>query len=103
MDYNPFNDESDSAKSVINISNILATAFTIAYTINRNSLLYDTGTTDYIVNSKRWFTAGDYQPNKGQIKPLMTGGGLITPLGRGTAEFIVASSLKPLIFITLRL
>ena len=52
MNYNPFDDESDSVKSAINIGSILATAFIITYTINRNSL-YDIDITDYIVNFKR--------------------------------------------------
>jgi hypothetical protein len=61
--------------------------------IFRDSLLYDTGSTDHIVNSRKWFTS--YTPNSGQIKPIYTGGGPVTPKGIGTAEFRVLMQVKP--------
>jgi hypothetical protein len=85
--------DSDSDDSVIAIPTI-NTANTGK--IGREDLLYDTGTTDHIVNSRRWYILGDYKPNKGDIKPLYTGGGPVTPHGSGTAVFTVAISLKPL-------
>src|SRR6266699_4753483 len=57
-------------------------------------LLYDTGTTDHIVNDRKWFR-DDYAPNKGQLKILKTGGGPVAPKGNGTAVFIVLSQVNP--------
>src|SRR6266566_5114649 len=57
-------------------------------------LLYDTGTTDHIVNDRKWFK-DDYTPNRGQLKTLKTGGSLIAPKGSGTTVFIVLSQINP--------
>ncbi len=53
-------------------------------------LLYDTGTTDHIVNDRKWFK-DDYALNRGQLKILKTGGSPIASKGNGTAVFIVLS------------
>src|SRR6266566_10050220 len=58
-------------------------------------LLYDTGTTDHIVNNKKWFK-DDYTPNRGQLKTLKTGGGPVIPKGNSTAVFTVLSQINPL-------
>src|SRR4051794_27144663 len=60
----------------------------------KDSLLYDTGSTIHIVNSKKWFS-GTYEPNRGHLGPIMTGGGPVTPSGRGTAVFEVLVSKNP--------
>ncbi len=56
-------------------------------------LLYDTSTTDHIVNDRKWFK-DDYTFNRGQLKILKTGGGPIIPKGNGTAVFIVLSQVN---------
>src|SRR6266699_3391908 len=57
-------------------------------------LLYDTGTTDHIVNDRKWFR-DDYAPNRGQLRTLKTGGGPVVPKGSGTAVFTVLSQINP--------
>jgi hypothetical protein len=52
-------------------------------------LLYDTGSTVHIVNSRECFSS--FTPNTGQLGLVMTGGGPIKPLGIGKAEFEVLS------------
>ena len=42
-----------------------------------NALLYDTGSTDYIINDRKWFI--EFDSNKGKLPVLITGGGPITP------------------------
>ena len=56
-------------------------------------LLYDIGTTDHIVNDRKWFR-DDYTPNKGQLKTLKTGGGPVALKGSDTAVFIVLSQVN---------
>jgi hypothetical protein len=68
----------------------------------RDVLLYDTGSTDYIINERKWFTE-DYKPNKGELGPLATGGGPIVPKGKGTAVFRVKVSENPEKYQTLTL
>ena len=51
------------------------------------ALLYDTGSTDHIINNRQWFT--DLTPGSKGLPTLCTGGGPVTPLGSGTAEFLV--------------
>ena len=40
-------------------------------------LPYDTGSTDYIINDRKWFVEFDF--NKGKLPVLITGGGFVTP------------------------
>ena len=40
-------------------------------------LLYDIGSTDYIINDWKWFV--EFDSDKGKLPVLMTGGGLVTP------------------------
>ena len=42
-------------------------------------LLYDTGSTDYIINNRKWFV--EFDSDKGESQVLITGGGPVTPLG----------------------
>ena len=51
-------------------------------------LLYDIGTTDYIVNNRKWFK-DDYTFNRGQLKTLKIGESFVTSKNSGTAVFIV--------------
>jgi len=56
-------------------------------------LLYDIGTTDYIVNDRKWFK-DDYIFNRGQLKILKIGRGFIISKGNGTAVFIVVFQIN---------
>src|SRR6266566_3478312 len=58
-------------------------------------LLYDTDTTDHIVNDRKWFK-DDYTSNKGQLKTLKTRRGPIIPKGNNTTVFTVISQINPL-------
>ena len=40
-------------------------------------LLYDTGSTDYIINDRKWFI--EFNSDKGKLPVLITGGDPITP------------------------
>ena len=40
-------------------------------------LLYDIGSTDYIINDRKWFV--EFNSNKGKLPVLTTGGGPVTP------------------------
>ncbi len=51
-------------------------------------LLYDIGIIDYIVNDRKWFR-DDYIFNRGQLRILKIGGGLVISKGSGIAVFIV--------------
>ena len=42
-----------------------------------NALLYDTGSTDYIINDRKWFV--EFDSDKGKLPVLITGGGPVTP------------------------
>ena len=44
--------------------------------------LYDTGSSVHIVNNRKWFK--EYKPNTGNLRPVYTGGGPVTPKGVGT-------------------
>ncbi len=56
--------------------------------------MYDIGTTDHIVNNRKWFK-DDYILNKGQLKTLKTRKSPVAPKGNSTAVFIVLSQINP--------
>ena len=64
-------------------------------------LLYDTGSTDYIINDRKWFV--EFDSDKGKLPVLITGGGPVTPQGRGKALFRVKAELNKGYYITLTL
>ncbi|KAK2068785.1 hypothetical protein P8C59_003406 [Phyllachora maydis] len=58
-----------------------------------NSWLYDTGSTDHISNSKERFTT--FTPNIGQLRPINTGNGPVSPAGIGSITLEVLSRKAP--------
>ncbi|KAK2069314.1 hypothetical protein P8C59_003905 [Phyllachora maydis] len=58
-----------------------------------NSWLYDTGSTDYISNSKEQFTT--LTPHTGQLRPISTGNGPVSPAGIGSITLEVLSRKAP--------
>ena len=66
-----------------------------------DALLYDTGSTNHIINNRKWFV--EFNFNKGKLPVLITGGGPITPQGRGKALFRVKAELNKGYYITLTL
>ncbi|KAK2067125.1 hypothetical protein P8C59_000885 [Phyllachora maydis] len=58
-----------------------------------NSWLYNTGSTDHISNSKERFTT--FTPNTGQLHPINTGNGPISPAGIGSITLEVLSRKAP--------
>ncbi|KAK2070351.1 hypothetical protein P8C59_004852 [Phyllachora maydis] len=58
-----------------------------------NSWLYDTGSTDYISNSKERFTT--FTPNTGQLRPINTGNSPVSPAGIGSITLEVLSRKAP--------
>ncbi|KAK2070778.1 hypothetical protein P8C59_005247 [Phyllachora maydis] len=58
-----------------------------------NSWLYDTGSIDYISNSKERFTT--FTPNIGQLSPINTGNGPISPASIGSIILEVLSRKAP--------
>ncbi|KAK2070712.1 hypothetical protein P8C59_005187 [Phyllachora maydis] len=58
-----------------------------------NSWLYDTGSTDHISNSKERFTT--FTPNIGQLRPINTGNGPVSPAGIGSIILEVLSRKAP--------
>ncbi|KAK2069752.1 hypothetical protein P8C59_004306 [Phyllachora maydis] len=58
-----------------------------------NSWLYDTGSTDHISNSKERFTT--FTPNTGQLRPINTGNGPISPAGISSITLEVLSRKAP--------
>ncbi|KAK2067465.1 hypothetical protein P8C59_001204 [Phyllachora maydis] len=58
-----------------------------------NSWLYDTGSTDHISNSKERFTT--FMPNKGQLRPINTGNGPVSPASIGSIILEVLSRKAP--------
>ena len=64
-------------------------------------LLYDTGSTDYIINDRKWFV--EFNSDKGKLPVLITGGGPVTPQGRGKALFRVKAEPNKGYYITLTL
>ena len=66
-----------------------------------DALLYDTRTTDHIINNRKWFV--EFNSDKGKLPVLITGGGPVTPQGRGKAFFRVKVELNKGYYITLTL
>ncbi|KAK2074042.1 hypothetical protein P8C59_008279 [Phyllachora maydis] len=58
-----------------------------------NSWLYDIGSTDYISNSKERFTT--FTPNTGQLRPINTVNGPVSPAGIGSITLEVLSRKAP--------
>ncbi|KAK2066753.1 hypothetical protein P8C59_000542 [Phyllachora maydis] len=58
-----------------------------------NSWLYDTGSTDHISNSKERFTT--FTPNTGQLRPINTGNGPVSPASIGSIILEVLSRKAP--------
>ncbi|KAK2072160.1 hypothetical protein P8C59_006532 [Phyllachora maydis] len=58
-----------------------------------NSWLYNTGSTDHISNSKERFTT--FTPNTGQLRPINTGNGPVSPAGIGSIILEVLSRKAP--------
>ncbi|KAK2069851.1 hypothetical protein P8C59_004397 [Phyllachora maydis] len=58
-----------------------------------NSWLYDTGSTDHISNSKERFTT--FMPNTGQLRPINTGNGPVSPASIGSITLEVLSRKAP--------
>ncbi|KAK2069085.1 hypothetical protein P8C59_003692 [Phyllachora maydis] len=58
-----------------------------------NSWLYNTGSTDHISNSKERFTT--LTPNTGQLRPINTGNGPVSPAGIGSIRLEVLSRKAP--------
>ncbi|KAK2071030.1 hypothetical protein P8C59_005487 [Phyllachora maydis] len=58
-----------------------------------NSWLYDTGSTDYISNSKERFTT--FTPNTGQLRPINTGNSPVSPASIGSITLEVLSRKAP--------
>ncbi|KAK2072218.1 hypothetical protein P8C59_006589 [Phyllachora maydis] len=65
-----------------------------------NSWLYDTGSTDHISNSKERFTT--FTPNTGQLRPINTGNGPVSPAGIGSITLEVLSRKAPPTYTKLR-
>ena len=66
-----------------------------------DALLYDTGSTDHIINDRKWFV--EFDSDKGKLPVLTTGGGPVTPQGRGKALFRVKAEPNKGYYITLTL
>ncbi|KAK2072095.1 hypothetical protein P8C59_006471 [Phyllachora maydis] len=64
-----------------------------------NSWLYNTGSTDHISNSKERFTT--FTPNTGQLRPINTGNGPVSPAGIGSIILEVLSRKAPPIYTKL--
>ncbi|KAK2070885.1 hypothetical protein P8C59_005347 [Phyllachora maydis] len=58
-----------------------------------NSWLYDIGSTDHISNSKERFTT--FTPNTGQLRPMNTGNGPVSPASIGSITLEVLSRKAP--------
>jgi hypothetical protein len=81
---NSSSSDSDNKKQEINSLN----GFNYYSKDIKKALLYNTGLTIYIVNSREVFR--DYTPfKKGESNPIITGGGPIYPKGHGSAIFEV--------------
>ena len=66
-----------------------------------DALLYDTGSTDHIINNQKWFV--EFDSNKGKLPVLITGGDPVTPQGQGKTLFKVKTEPNKDYYITLTL
>ena len=66
-----------------------------------DALLYNIGSTDYIINDRKWFV--EFNFDKGELPVLIIGGGPIMPQGRGKAFFRVKAELNKGYYIILTL
>ena len=66
-----------------------------------DALLYNTGSTDHIINNYKWFV--EFNSNKGKLPVLTTGGGPVTPQGREKTLFKVKAKPNKNYYITLTL
>ena len=66
-----------------------------------NALLYNTGSTDHIINNRKWFV--EFDSNKGKLPVLTTGGGPVTPQGRKKTLFRIKAKPNKGYYITLTL
>ena len=66
-----------------------------------NALLFNTGSTDHIINNRKWFV--EFYFNKGKLLVLITGGGPVTPQIQGKAFFKVEAKPNKGYYITLTL
>ena len=64
-------------------------------------LLYNTGSTNHIINNRKWFV--EFNSNKEKLPVLTTGGGPVTPQGQEKALFKVKIKLNKGYYITLTL
>ena len=64
-------------------------------------LLYNTNNTNHIINNRKWFI--EFNFDRGKLPVLITGGGPVTPKGRGKAFFRVKAELNKGYYITLTL
>ena len=66
-----------------------------------DALLYNTGSTDHIINDRKWFI--EFNSNKGKLPVLTTGGDPVTPQGQGKALFRVKTEPNKGYYIILTL
>ena len=64
-------------------------------------LLYNTRSTDYIINDRKWFV--EFNFDKGKLPILIIGGDPVTPQSRGKALFKVKAKPNKGYYITLTL
>ena len=64
-------------------------------------LLYNIGSTDYIINDRKWFI--EFDSDKGKLPVLITGGDPVTPQGQEKAFFRVKAEPNKDYYITLTL
>ena len=66
-----------------------------------NTLLYNTRSTDHIINNRKWFV--EFNSNKGKLPVLTTGKGPVTPQDQGKTLFKVKTKPNKGYYITLTL
>ena len=66
-----------------------------------DELLYNTGSTDHIINNRKWFV--EFNSNKGELLVLTTGGDPVTLQGQGKAFFRVKTEPNKGYYITFTL
>ena len=64
-------------------------------------LLYNTGSTNYIINDWKWFV--EFDSDKGKLPVSINGGGFISPEGQAKALLKVKAELNKGYYITLTL